>query len=87
MAAQALEVSTIRNPNISESALKIILFGVLIYWGFVALTFPVTNWDSQVYNLSRLLIAENAGFWQTASWNSVRQVMFPWTYDAVHFLS
>jgi len=84
MAAPAL-ARTSHAPVFSETALRIILFAVLIYWGFIAFTFPVTNWDSQVYNLSRLAIAEKAGFWQTTSWNSVRQVMFPWTYDAVHF--
>ena len=86
MAPQALNVESRRDPVVSESALKIILCGVLIYWGFIAFTFPVTNHDSQVYNLARLLVAEKAGFWQTSSWNANGQVMFPWTYDAVHYL-
>lgn len=85
MAAQALERPPTAGPVVSEGTLKIILCGVLSYWWAIALTFPVTNYDSQVYNLARLLVAERAGFWQAASWNSVRQVMFPWTYDAVHF--
>jgi len=46
---------------------------------------PVTNSDSQVYNLARLSVTERAGFWQTTAWNSVRQVIFPWTFDAVHY--
>jgi hypothetical protein len=84
MAAEALEAGK-KDPLFSETSLRIILSTILIYWGFVALTFPVTNWDSQVYNLSRLMIAERAGFWQTHAWNSVFQVMWPWTWDAVHF--
>ncbi|HEY0790618.1 MAG TPA: hypothetical protein VGD78_06095, partial [Chthoniobacterales bacterium] len=85
MVAQALADRSSQEPVVSETTLKIILAGVLSYWGTIALTYPVTNYDSQVYNLARLLIAAKSGFWQTSSWNSVRQVMFPWAYDAVHF--
>jgi 4-amino-4-deoxy-L-arabinose transferase-like glycosyltransferase len=62
------------------------LIGILLlYWGILALVLPVTTWDSQVYNLGRLAVIDNAGFWQGSAWNSVRQVAFPWVFDAVHY--
>ncbi|MBV9674476.1 MAG: glycosyltransferase family 39 protein [Verrucomicrobia bacterium] len=67
----------------------IVLRGILVislsYWAACAILLPVTNWDSQVYNLGRLLIAEKAGFWANSCWYSERQVIFPWTFDAVHY--
>ena len=61
------------------------ILSILAYWGAIALISPVTNSDSQVYDLARLSIAERAGFWQATAWNSVRQVIFPWTFDAIHY--
>jgi 4-amino-4-deoxy-L-arabinose transferase-like glycosyltransferase len=72
-------------PLFTEGFLKILIASVLAYWGLFALALPVTNLDSQVYHLARLCIAERAGFWQTTAWNSVRQVIFPWTFDALHY--
>jgi dolichyl-phosphate-mannose-protein mannosyltransferase len=69
----------------TEDSLKALIATVLAYWGVIALIAPVTNSDSQVYNLARLSVAERAGFWQATAWNSVRQVVFPWTFDAVHY--
>jgi hypothetical protein len=68
-----------------EGGLKALIASILAYWGIYALIAPVTNSDSQVYNLARLSVAERAGFWQTTAWNSVRQVMSPWTFDAIHY--
>jgi hypothetical protein len=68
-----------------EGGLKALIVSILAYWGIYALISPVTNSDSQVYNLARLSVAERAGFWQATAWNSVRQVIFPWTCDAVHY--
>ena len=68
-----------------EGGLKALIASLLAYWGIYALIAPVTNSDSQVYNLARLSVAERSGFWQATAWNSVRQVMFPWTFDAIHY--
>jgi len=68
-----------------EGSLKALIVSILVYWGFYAVIAPVTNSDSQVYNLARLSVAERAGFWQATAWNSVRQVIFPWTFDALHY--
>jgi hypothetical protein len=57
MAAASL-ASSARNSLASEFLLKCLLFSVLAYWGLIALLYPVTTWDCQVYNLSRLLVAE-----------------------------
>jgi 4-amino-4-deoxy-L-arabinose transferase-like glycosyltransferase len=57
----------------------------MLYWAACAVLLPVTTWDSQVYNLARLLIAEKAGFWSNPHWFSERQVIFPWAFDAVHY--
>lgn len=75
-----------RNELVTNAGLKVLIAGLLAYWGACALLLPVTTSDSHVYNLARLLITERAGFWQSAAWNSVRQVIFPWTFDAVHYL-
>jgi hypothetical protein len=69
----------------TEAGLKALILSILVYWGAYALIAPVTNSDSQVYDLARLSVAERAGFWQTTAWNSVRQVIFPWTFDAIHY--
>jgi hypothetical protein len=69
----------------TADSLKALIASILVYWGVFALIAPVTNSDSQVYNLARLSVAERAGFWQATAWNSVRQVIFPWTFDAVHY--
>jgi hypothetical protein len=68
-----------------EGGLKALIVSILAYWGCFALIAPVTSLDSLVYHLARLSVAERAGFWQTTAWNSVRQVIFPWTFDAVHY--
>jgi hypothetical protein len=68
-----------------ESSLKALIVSILAYWGGYALIAPVTSVDSQVYHLARLSVAERVGFWQTAAWNSVRQVISPWTFDAIHY--
>jgi hypothetical protein len=73
------------SPFFSNGSLIALAVSILVYWGVYALIAPVTTIDSQVYNLARLSIAERAGFWQTTAWNSVRQVIFPWTFDAVHY--
>ena len=75
----------IRAAFFSEETLKALIVSLLVYWGVYALIAPVTNSDSQVYNLARLSIAERAGFWQTTAWNSIRQVIFPWAFDAIHY--
>jgi hypothetical protein len=75
----------LKQSHCRELLLKWILLSVLVYWGSIAILYPVTTWDSQVYNLSRILVAEKSGFWQSTAWNSERQIMFPWTFDSVHY--
>ena len=69
----------------ASTALWILLAAALLYWAACAVLLPVTTWDSQVYNLGRLLIAEKPGFWKNPHWFSERQVIFPWAFDAVHY--
>ncbi len=57
---------------------------LLCYWGVYALVAPVTNYDSQTYNLARLALAERGGFFGNPYWTSIWQVMHPWGFDAVH---
>ena len=57
---------------------------LILYWGLFALVAPVTNYDSQVYNLARLPIAELAGLFGNSHWTNPRQLMFPWAFDAIH---
>jgi hypothetical protein len=69
----------------TAASLKALMVSLLLYWGACALLLPVTTSDCQVYNLARLRVAERAGFWQAEAWNSVREVTFPWVFDAVHY--
>ena len=94
MADPALEACTaqtslkISQPSrrFTPESLKAIILSLLLYWGTSSLLLPVTTSDCQVYNLARLSVAERAGFWQADAWNSIRQVTYPWTFDAVHYL-
>jgi hypothetical protein len=81
-----------QSPKISErtvpftlASLKALIIAILVYWGISALLLPVTTSDCQVYNLARLSVAERTGFWQAEAWNSIREVTYPWTFDAVHY--
>ena len=69
----------------TDQSLRAIIVTIVAYWGGLAVVLPVSNIDSHVYNLGRLAVAESAGFWQTNAWNAPRQVVFPWTFDAVHY--
>jgi hypothetical protein len=69
----------------TTASLKAFVISILIYWGASSFLLPVTTSDCQVYNLGRLMVAERAGFWQADAWNSIREVTFPWTFDAVHY--
>ena len=57
---------------------------ILLYWALFALLAPVTIWDAQVYNLARIPIAEIGGLFDNGLWTSERQLVFPWTFDAIH---
>jgi hypothetical protein len=80
----AAPVNAMRNQS-RTGLLWILLIGTLIYWAIYAVVSPVTTWDSQVYNLGRLAIADIGGFWSNRCWFSERQVIFPWAFDAVHY--
>jgi hypothetical protein len=84
MVDQALN-STPTATLFTGASLKALIISILIYWGASALLLPVTTSDCQVYNLARLKVAERVGFWQAEAWNSVREVTYPWTFDAVHY--
>jgi hypothetical protein len=84
MAAATLAMRATGNGS-SNGPLWILLAATLTYWAVCTLVLPVTTWDSQVYNLGRLLIADIGGFWSSHCWFSERQVMFPWAFDAVHY--
>ena len=84
MADPALK-STAASTLFTAASLKALIASLLLYWGACALLLPVTTSDCQVYNLARLRVAERAGFWQAEAWNSVRQVTYPWAFDAVHY--
>ena len=77
--------SSLPGETVAGRLLMAFILLALSYWGVFSAVSPVTNSDAQVYNLARLAIAENAGFWQSFAWNSDRQVFFPWAFDAVHY--
>src|SRR4051812_2037515 len=55
------------------------------YWALCALVMPVTTIDSQMYNLARLELAARGGLFNSDYFTSVFHVIFPWSYDVVHF--
>ncbi len=54
------------------------------YWLLYVLVAPVTTADCQIYNLARLLVAERGGLFGDAAWTNLHQIVFPWSFDAVH---
>ena len=73
------------SPSSLERAVKWVVPSLLAYWLVYALVVPVTIWDSQTYNVARLLIARDGGLFGNDGWNNVKQASFPWGYDAVHY--
>jgi len=63
---------------------KIIGCALLAYWGLYAVVAPVTNIDSQMYHLARLELALRGGLFDNPWFTSVYDLMWPWTFDAVH---
>jgi hypothetical protein len=57
---------------------------LLGYWGLYALVTPVTTADSQMYHLSRLVLALRGGLFSSPWFTSIYQLAWPWGYDAVH---
>jgi len=64
---------------------KYVVLLVLGYWSVYVIAAPVTVWDSHTYNLARLLIAREGGLFGNDLWNSIRQIIFPWAFDAIHY--
>jgi hypothetical protein len=54
------------------------------YWSLYVLVAPVTNIDSQVYDIARLDLAMKGGLFDNSYFTSAYQLMWPWTFDAVH---
>jgi 4-amino-4-deoxy-L-arabinose transferase-like glycosyltransferase len=77
--------SKLPSDTVAGRLLMVFVLLALCYWGVFSVVCPVTTYDAHVYNLARLAIAEKAGFWQGSAWNSNRQILFPWVFDAVHY--
>ncbi|MGA3171536.1 MAG: hypothetical protein ABSE62_11045 [Chthoniobacteraceae bacterium] len=76
------------NPFVNRIRREGIAWCVLllaIYWSIYVLVAPATAWDAHVYNLSRLLIARHGGLFGNTGWNDNRQILFPWSFDAIHY--
>src|SRR5580704_4157982 len=56
----------------------------LVYWGTYALVAPVTNIDSQIYNIARVELALRGGLFGNRLFTSINQIIWPWAFDAVH---
>ncbi len=63
---------------------RALLAFLILYWAAFALVAPVTTWDSHVYNIARIPIALKGGLFGNQGWNSYRQILFPWGFDALH---
>jgi hypothetical protein len=55
-----------------------------LYWFAYALVAPVTNLDSQIYNLSRVSLALRGGLFHNGYFTSPFHVVWPWGFDTVH---
>ncbi len=67
------------------SFVKWFVRGVLAYWALYALVAPLTIYDSHVYDVARLLLFKQGGFFRNHLWNANSQICWPWAFDAVHY--
>lgn len=72
-------------PSLSGIARAVAIF-CLGYWALFVLVAPVTNVDSHMYDLSRLLVAERGGLFGNPLFTTPYQVMWPWSFDSVHWV-
>jgi hypothetical protein len=63
---------------------RLTFWALFLYWAVYCLVAPVTNIDSQMYNLARIVLAMKGGLFGNGLFTSVFQVMWPWSFDAVH---
>jgi hypothetical protein len=63
---------------------RIVFWVSAAYWTVYVLVAPVTNVDSQMYNIARLELAMRGGLFDNGHFTSVYQLIWPWTFDAVH---
>ena len=62
-----------------------VLVTVSLYWLAWSVIGPVTNADSQDYNLARLWLIERYGLFANRSYTTIFQLIYPWSFDAVHY--
>jgi len=74
-----------RISRLADRAAAAGVLALTAYWFAYALAGPVTTWDSNVYNLGRLLVARQGGLFGNPAWNDHRQIWFPWSFDAIHY--
>jgi hypothetical protein len=63
---------------------RAVFWACAAYWAVYVLVAPVTNVDSQMYNIARLELALRGGLFGNGHFTSVYQVIWPWAFDAVH---
>jgi hypothetical protein len=63
---------------------RIVFWLSAAYWTLYVLVAPLTNVDSQMYNIARLELAMRGGLFNNGHFTSVYQLIWPWTFDAVH---
>jgi hypothetical protein len=71
-------------PGILGRICRFFFWALFAYWAAYSLVAPVTNIDSQMYDLSRLSVAMRGGLFNNGLFTSIFQVMWPWTFDAAH---
>ncbi len=63
---------------------RFVFWASAAYWAVYVLVAPLTNADSQMADIARLEPAMRGGLFGNGHFTSVYQVIWPWTYDAVH---
>jgi hypothetical protein len=71
-------------PGLLGRCCRLSFWVLFAYWSVYALVAPVTNIDSQMYDLSRITVAMRGGLFNNGLFTSIFQVMWPWTFDAIH---
>jgi hypothetical protein len=61
-----------------------VFWACFAYWAVYALVAPVTNIDSQMYNVARITLALKGGLFGNPFFTSAFQVMWPWTFDSLY---
>jgi hypothetical protein len=75
----------VTRDRLAEALLPATVLGLLCYWLLYSLVATVNVDDGQMYNQARLYVIKQGGLLHNNVWHTYTQIMFPWSFDAVHW--